>query len=205
MNENNIALESLAALSVAKCLQRVSRVSAGTWHVHGAKVSYGSVRTALGQHDFKNPAAAVYFTLKGAAPLTAAMVFDPADIDCISRCFTGLGMSRGKLTTPAEEIMLTELGNIVLNALMNTLLNALKKSYMPAVPCFVEGGLEALSAEFERIPRLKQDFRIVTVKLEMRWDKLSAHSEVFALIPEELAMELENLRPSAGSPDGLAV
>ncbi len=76
---------------------------------------------------------------------------------------------------------------------------------MPAVPCFVEGGLEALSAEFERIPRLKQDFRIVTVKLEMRWDKLSAHSEVFALIPEELAMELENLRPSAGSPDGLAV
>ena len=38
----------------------------------------------------------------------------------------------------------------------------------------------------------------------MRRNGDAARSEVFALIPEELAMELENTRPPAGSHDGIA-
>ena len=197
----SIALESLASLSVAKCLQRISRVSAGTWQVESARVSYGSVRDALKRHDFKNPATAVYIALEGASPFATAMLFDPADIACVSQCFTGHSFPHGAATAPAEEIMLTELGNIVLNALLNTLLNAVKKSHFPAMPRYDEGGLDTIAAEFTRIPQLNQDFRIITVTIDMRCDKTSARSEVFALVPEELAMELENLRPPAGHHD----
>ncbi|MCM2266964.1 MAG: hypothetical protein NDI60_04220 [Elusimicrobiales bacterium] len=199
----SLALESLTALSVAKCLLRISRVSAGTWHVLGTKVAYGSLRDALKLHDFTRPASAVYFTLPGAAPLTGIMLFDRADMACVSECFTGHAFPRSAATTPAEEIMLTELGNIVLNAVMSTLLNALKKSFMPAVPRFTEGGIEALIAEFKRIPKLQQDFRNIAVTVEMRTDKAAAKSELLVLLPEELALELENLRPPAGSHDGL--
>lgn len=199
----SIALESLASLSVAKCLQRISRVSAGTWQVESAKVSYGSVTDALKRHDFTKPAAAVYIALEGPAPFATAMLFNPSDIECVSKCFTGHSFHHAGGMAPAEEIMLTELGNIVLNALLNTLLNAVKRSYFPAMPRYAQGGLEQISAEFTRIPQLKQDFRIITVTIDMRCDKASTRSEVFALIPEELAMELENLRPPAGSHDGV--
>ena len=199
---HSIALESLAALSVAKCLNRISRVSAGTWQVGEPRVSYGSIKDALALHNFKNSAAAVYIALEGAAPLTSAMLFDPAETECVSKCFTGHSFPHGKAITPAEEIMLTELGNIVLNALMNTMLNALKQSYFPAIPRFVEGGQERLEDEFKRIPNLKQDFRIITVPIGMRCDKASARSEALVLLPEELALELENMRPPAGSHEG---
>lgn len=203
MSDPSIVLESLTALSIAKCVLRLSRVSAGTWQVLGAKVAYGSIKDALRQHDFKNPASVVYFTIPGAAPLTLAMLFDRADMECVSKCFTGYSFPRSAATRPAEETMLIELGNIVLNALLSTLLNALRKSYMPVVPKFLEGDTEMIAAEFRRIPKLKQDFRTITVTLEMRSDKTAARSEIFVFLPEELALELENLRPEAGSHDGL--
>ena len=201
--DKDIILESFAALSVAKCLQRMSRASTGTWQVRGAKVSYGSIRDALKQHDFSRPAAAVYLSLEGASPLTSAMFFSLADTPCVSQCFTGQSFHRGERTTPAEEMMLVELGNIVLNALMNAVLNALRRRHMPLIPRFVEGGLDALEAEFRRLPGLAQDFRIVTVGIEMTGGKCSARSEVAMLLPEEMALELETAGASAGSHDGI--
>lgn len=203
-NHPSIALESLAALSVAKCLQRISRVSAGTWQVEGVKVSYGSVRDALAAHDFSNPAAAVYISLEGIRPVTSAMLIDPANIAYVSKCFTGHDFSRVGPITPAEEVMLTELANIVLNAITNALMNALKKSFIPALPRFAQGGIDVIEKEFLSIPALKQNFRIVTVAIKMCAGGSSARSEVFSLVPEELAMELDNLRPPAGSHDGIA-
>ncbi|MBI5743394.1 MAG: hypothetical protein HY952_02480 [Elusimicrobia bacterium] len=197
----SVVLESLTGLSIAKCLMRLSRVSAGTWQVLGAKVSYGTLRDALSQHNFTRPASTVYFTLSGAAPFSGVMLFDRADLECISKCFLGHSFPHTAATTPAEEVMLTELGNIILNALTSTLLNALKKSFMPVVPRFIEGNLDALSSELGKIPRLKQEFRTITVTLEMRTDKAAARSEVLVLLPEELALELENLRPPAGQPE----
>jgi hypothetical protein len=194
----SIALKSLAALSVSKCLQRISRVSAGTWQVEGVKVSYGPVRAALAAHDFRNPAAAVYISLDGASPVVSAMLFDPANIEYVSRCFTGHSFPRsGGAITPAEEVMLTELANIILNALLNTLMNALNRSFIPSLPRFASGGIDEIEKEFLSRPALKQSFRIVTVTIGMNAGGPSARSEVFALLPEELALELDNL-PSAG-------
>jgi len=195
---SNVTLESLVALSLAKCLQRISRVSAGTWQVLGASVSSGSLEDALKQHDFKNSAAAVYFNLKGMSPLTAIMLFDPADMECISKCFTGHSFPHGVTTTMAEEVMLTELGNIVMNSLINGLLNALRRQSIPTIPMFAEGNLQALTAEIGKTVNVKQGFRIITARLTLQSDVKTASAEAIALVPEELAMDLELLQPSAG-------
>lgn len=198
MNANpDATLESLVTQSLAKCLQRLSRVSAGTWQVTEVKVTSGALEDALRQHDFKTPGIAVYFNLKGMSPLTAVMLFDPADMECISRCFTGHSFPRGAVTTMAEEVMLTELGNIVMNSLINGLLNALRRQSIPTIPGFAEGSLQDLTAELGKTVNVKQGFRIITARLALQRDAATAKVEAIALVPEELAMELELLQPPA--------
>lgn len=189
----DVKLKSLAAVDLSKCLLRISRVSAGTWQVLDAEVSSGTLGDALSRHEFKDAAAAVYLSLKETAPLTLVMLFDPSNTECISKCFTGHSFPKGAGTTPAEEVMLTELGNIVLNALINSLLNALKRSQIPALPQFIEGDLGRITGELGRVVDLKQNFRTLMVTIGIKSDKCVSNSKVFALFPEPLAQELESL------------
>lgn len=191
MNDNTIAvLERLASLSLEKCLHRLSRVSAGTWQILEIKVSSGTVADAVKQHDFKNPAAAVYFSLGTGPALTMMMLFDPTDIECISKGFTGHSFPRSGHTTPAEEITLMELGNIVMNALANSVLNAVNKTSFPALPEYAEGDSAVLMKSLGTITDPGREFRIVKATLAIRCDNNAANSEVFALIPTELASML---------------
>ena len=187
MNANlNAVLEQLAAASLKKCLLRLSRVSAGTWEVLEIKASAGTLEYAVKQHDFKNPAAAVYFSLNAGSPLTAIMLFNPQDMECISKGFTGHSFPRGARTTPAEEIMLLELGNIVLNAMVNSVLNVIKKSAMPAVPEFMEGDAPGLVSGLGASVDLKREFCVIKATLAIRCDTSVTNTEVFALVPGEL-------------------
>jgi chemotaxis protein CheY-P-specific phosphatase CheC len=97
----------------------------------------------------------------------------------------------------AEEVMLTELGNIVMNSLINGLLNALRRQSIPTIPGFAEGDLQALTADLGRTINVKQAFHIITASLSLQWDAATAKVEAIALVPEELAMELELLQPPA--------
>ena len=192
MNDNIIAiLERLAAESLEKCLLRLSRVSAGTWQILGINVYTGTVADAVKQHDFTNPAAAVYFNLGSGPALTMMMLFDPTEIECISKGFTGHSFPRGAHTTPAEEITLMELGNIVMNALANSVLNALNKTSFPALPEYIEGDSEVLMKELGAITDLNREYRVIKATLAIRCDNNVANSEVFTLIPAELAAKLE--------------
>ena len=196
--KQDVTIESLTALSLAKCLLRLSRVSAGTWQVAGVKISSGTLRDALQQHNFKNQAAAVYFNLKGMSPVTAVMMFDAGDLECVSKCFTGHSFPQHGAITPADEIIMTELGNIVLNALINVLLNAIHKSFMPALPVFAAGDLDRIEVEISRKVNPRQAFRIVASTLNLKADAALAKVQVLVLLPEELALELELMQPTSG-------
>jgi len=188
------ALVRLTEASLKKCLGRLSGVSAGTWELLGISASAGTVEDAVKLHDFVNPrASAVYFNLRGGLPFTAIMLFDPLDMECISKCFMGYSYPRGAVTTQTEEVMLLELGNIVLNSLINSALNALKLSLMPSVPAYLEGDFRDLANGLAPGGDLKQNFRIITATLAIKSDKRSTRSEVIALVPEELARQFESL------------
>lgn len=194
-------LQSLAARSVANCLQRLSGASAGTWEVLDVKVSYGTYEEALGAHDFAKPAAAVYMGLKGLSPLTAVLLLDPDDIDCVSRCYTGQSFHRPGTLTAADEMLLVELGNVLINSLLSALLNALKKSFMPTVPRFAQGGLSALAALLREAAGTNTSFRIITVTLGMKTGGLAARGEIAVMLPEEMALEVENLHTAVRPQD----
>jgi len=180
----------LTEASLTKCLARLSSVSAGTWEILGISDFSGTLEDAVRRHDPKKPAGAVYFNF-GELRLIAMMLLDPGDIECISKCFMGYSFPRGPVTTQTEEVMLLELGNIILNALTNSALNALKKSVMPPVPAYLEGDLNRLLEGVGAGVALKNNFRIIAASLAIKSDRSVARSEVLVLVPCELAREIE--------------
>ena len=188
------ALVRLTEASLKKCLARLSGTSAGTWELLDIGAARGTIEDAVKRHDFVNPAAsAVFFNLGGGLPFTTIMLFDPSDMECISKCFMGYAYPRGPVTTPTEEVMLLELGNIVLNSLINSAMNALKLSLMPSVPAYLEGDYRVLVNGLAPGGDVKKTFHIVSATLAIKSDKRMTRSEVIALIPEDLALRFEQL------------
>jgi hypothetical protein len=185
-------LERVAVSGLEGCLDKLSKVSAGTWKIAGTGVSVGTLADAVKRHDFKTQsAAAVYFNVPGGFPFTAIMFFEPDDIGSISKCFMGYSFSRARRPTQPEEVMLLELGNIILNSLVNSVLNALKRSCLPMLPRYAEGDPRSIEAAIGSVVDPKQNFRILTVTLAIGCGKCVGKSEVLAMIPDGLAAELE--------------
>lgn len=196
MNEKeNTVLERLAALSLERCLVRLSKVSAGTWQLVDTAESSGTPGSAVGKYDFKGQAAAaVYFDIKGDFPMTSLMIFDPGDLDCISKCFLGYSFPKQGGISASDEVMLLELGNIVLNSLSNSVFNALGESFMPSVPQFISGNAVAIAEGLRSVAGASTVFRIVSSTLALGVDNRLSTTKVIGLIPEELAQALERTR-----------
>lgn len=181
-------LDLLVQQSLEKCLSRLSRISTGHWRAtmvnsSVAKPSYILARYAADSVE------AVFLKLNG-LPLSSVMLVPPGDIQCISKGFTGHSFPKTEKTSIADEIMLTELGNILLNALLNAVINALKKSGLPDLPRFVEGNEAKLAAEFGGMMNLDEDCRIVSAAISLECEGLAAWT-LHAFVPSELAREIE--------------
>jgi len=193
--KENTVLERLAVSSLEKCLVKLSKVSAGTWQLAETAESSGTPGSAVGKYDFKGqPAAAVYFDIKGEFPMTSVMIFDPADIDCISKCFLGYSFPRQGGISPSDEVMLLELGNIVLNSLSNSVFNALGESFMPSVPQFVAGDALRIAESVRAAAGAALTFNIVASTIAIQCDNRVSRSKVIALVPEQLALALERAK-----------
>ncbi|MDP2865845.1 MAG: hypothetical protein Q8O90_06355 [Elusimicrobiota bacterium] len=189
--KENTVLERLAVSSLEKCLVRLSKVSAGTWQLLDTAGASGTPGNAVGKYDFRNqPAAAVYFDIKGDFPMTSLMIFDPADIDCISKCFLGYSFPRQGGISQSDEVMLLELGNIVLNSLSNSVFNALGESFMPSVPQFVAGDALRIAESVRAVAGAALTFNIVASTIAIQCDNRVSRSKVIALVPEQLALAL---------------
>jgi chemotaxis protein CheY-P-specific phosphatase CheC len=141
--------------------------------------------------------AAVYFEVRGEFPFTSMVIFRPDDIEIISRGFLGFSFSKLPGLNQAQELLLSELGNIILNSLISSLSNTLKRSFLPSAPKCVQGEpqflLEALWTAADNGQRLN----LVTVTLDLRCDAAVTRSEVVALIPD--AMEKALAAASSGA------
>jgi len=187
-------LERLAALSLERCLVKISKVSAGTWELLDTADSRGTLSAAVGQYDFKGrSAAAVYVDVQGGVSLTTLLLFDPEDLDCISKCFLGYSFPRSRTVSLSEEVMLLELGNIMLNSLCNSVMNALRSSFMPSVPCFIEGDAAGIAGALGAVMDAKKDFRTIAITLTMQSGASTGRCKVFVLLPDELAAQLEGM------------
>lgn len=181
-------LEKIAAESLEKCVARLSRVSAGEWSVADSSVSCRSMEEAVKDHSSRGggESAGVYFEVDGNYPFTSMVVFRPEDIDVLSRGFLGCGFYKLPSLNQAQELLFSELGNIIINSLASSLSGVMKTSCIPSVPKCVRGEtpflLEALWASMDRSGR----HNMVTVVLDLRCDGAVTRSEVIALIPSEM-------------------
>jgi len=185
-------LERIAVASLEKCVAKLSRISAGKWSVVAAHVSCRSMQEAIEEHSSGpgGTGAAVYFEVRGEYPFTTMVVFRPDDIETISRGFLGFSFSKLPNLNQAQELLLSELGNIILNALISALSNTLKRSFLPSAPKCVQGEtpflLEALWVSLGRSGR----YSLVTVTLDLQCDNRVTRSEVIAIIPENMEAAL---------------
>lgn len=184
-------IQRLATASLEKCLARISRVSAGAWEITGARVSRGAFEDALAGAGVQKPAAAVYFHVKGEFPFTAMMLVDLDDTEHVLQSYIGCTFPHTGGFTHPEEVMLTELGNIILNSLINAVLNALKKSSMPPVPACAHGEPRALAAALAAGAVPGQAFRTVAIELSIRFSDRVSRARIVGLLPPELEDELE--------------
>lgn len=179
------AIKALTLLGLEKCLQRLGRSSAGNWRVTEVEVYPGAAADALATYEGLQTAA-VYMVMP--LPLTGAMLAAPADLECISKAFTGHSFPRGGRVSAAEEVMLIELGNILINVLVNTLLNALKTTMLPALPAFMLGDAEALRRV---LGQADGPARVIEARLSLECGGPAAEIHLFALLPERLAATLD--------------
>ncbi len=186
------ALERIVVASLEKCVSKLSRVSAGKWNVGTVRVSCGSMEEAVKEHSSGpgGTGAAVYFEVRGEYPFTSMVIFRPDDIETISRGFLGFSFSKLPNLNPAQEMLLSELGNILMNALISSLSNTLRRSFLPSAPKCIQGEtpflLEALWASLGGSGR----YSLVTVMLDLKCDDRVTRSEVIAIIPENMEAAL---------------
>lgn len=185
-------LERVAVTALEKCVAKLSRISAGKWSVSEASVSMRSMNEAVKAHAAAGHAtsAAVYFELKGEYPFTSMVVFRPGDIEILSKGFLGFSFSKLPNLNQAQELLLSELGNIILNSLASSLSNALKRSFIPSAPKCVQGEipflLEALWTSLDRSDR----YSLVTVTLNLQCGADVTRSEVITVIPANMEAAL---------------
>lgn len=192
-------LQKVAVAALEKCVAKLSRISAGTWRVAEARVSMRSIDEAVRDHSgTRDVGAAVYFDVKGEYPFTSMVVFRPNDIEMLSRGFLGFSFSKLPNLNQAQELLLSELGNIIMNSLISSLSNALKRSFIPSAPKCVQGEvpflLEALWTALDRSGR----YSLVTVMLDLKCGDSVTRSEVVTVIPANMEAALSAaLEPGA--------
>lgn len=183
-----ISLDRLTLQSLQRCLDRVSGISAGVWRLSVGPARAGGPPEALAPHGAE--AAAVYLSLEG-LPLFALMLVNPQELECLARAFTGHAFPRGPRVSGAEQVMLSELGNIILNAMLNPLVNSLKKSAMPTLPSFFEGPYAGLAAELAALPASAPPLRTVPALISLDCCGASASVHLFTFLPEDYALQIE--------------
>ena len=193
-NANEI-LGRIAVASLRKCVEKLTRVSAGAWDIAGVEVFMGSLDETIKRRgaDYAE-SAAIYFDVKGELPFSAILLFDPRDMESISTCFLGRAFFSAPGLTQAGELLLSELGNIILNSFVGALSDAVKLAFLPSAPRCVRGEPRFLLEAIGCFMDAKQSYRIISVRLDIHCAKSVIRSEMLGLIPERLAQELLNIK-----------
>jgi len=190
-NEKDRILERIAGASMEKCMANLTRVSAGKWRVDGVNVSRRSMdETAHGYASSGRILAAVYFEVTGEYPFTSMVIFRPEDVEVLSRGFLGFSFAALPGLNQAQELLISELGNVILNAFISALSNALKRSFLPSAPKYLNGETQFLLEALWSTIDCGRPHNVVTVSLDLQCGDAITRSEVVAVIPESLERAL---------------
>lgn len=191
-NKDISALERLAGAGIEKCLDRIARAYSGAWRLSGVSAFSGTMSEAVGRHEFKGPAAAVQITVECGLPFATALLFNAEDVGHISQCVLGEPFAEARKIDQFEDVMLLEVGSIILNALINSLLNAIKQSAVPSVPALLKGEAGSILQGLGGTGGAAVGSRMIVAGISVELDGRVCRGEAISMIPEELAARMES-------------
>ena len=190
MSANRI-FENIVIAGLEKCVEKLSEISAGRWSLADVKVSRGALsEISLDRSLPQGGGEAVYFEVSGSRPFAAMVIFQPADIEVISKCFLGLALPRMAEIDQAGELLLSELGNVIVNAVIGSLSNALKRSFIPSGPRSLKGERQVLLKSLAAVLDKKQKHSLISIMVNLQCGHGVTRAEVVSIIPGKLEEEL---------------
>ncbi|MCG2725554.1 MAG: hypothetical protein L6420_04725 [Elusimicrobia bacterium] len=183
-------IERLAVVNLEKSLTRLSRVSACRWEILDINISFDTLGEGIKKHSFnKDIVWLVHCNIKGEHPFTSFIIFESPNYDCISKFLLGYFLDVN--SQQYKELLLLELGNILLNPMVTFVSNILKKSLLPTMPECVQEKHQNLLKIFENAIDLEENFLIIKVTLGVYSGKSLAKIILFDIIPKKLQTEIE--------------
>ncbi|KAF0126704.1 MAG: response regulator receiver [Elusimicrobia bacterium] len=177
------AWRGLAEEAVARSIAKLARISSGKWTLKDIEVavSAGALRP-----DGDQDGAGVIFTVSGPGSLRSLITFRPGDVEVISRCFLGYSFVKMSAMNKAEELLISEVGNILFNSFLSVISARTGEMLLPSVPRCIQGGLDFITGTFgESLPSAPADTAVrVTLTLSCRDGE--AECSVLLVMGEEL-------------------
>ncbi|MFH1618708.1 MAG: hypothetical protein ABIG11_02280 [bacterium] len=186
--------------SLSHCLSKLSKMTGSPWLIEAGDMKWLPMPLLVREYSSdEQTGAAVYFDVAGDMPMSLMIVFHPRDTGIIARCFLGHSYPFLSHLNHLEELVLSELGNIVVNAFVGALANEMDSIMLPSVPRCVQGSRFALVEALQST--VKEPGRYSACKMPLRMESAggSASSELLALFPASSLEKLEKIRP----PDSL--
>ncbi|HBE88119.1 MAG TPA: hypothetical protein DDW67_03140 [Elusimicrobia bacterium] len=179
--------KGLAEEAVARSISKLARISSGNWALKEIEVAVSAeaLKPAGDQAG-----AGVVFTVSGPGSLRSLITFRPGDVEVISRCFLGYSFVKMSSMNKAEELLISEVGNIMFNSFLSVIAARTGEMLLPSVPRCIQGGLDFITGTFgESIPSSPDD-TAVRVRLTLSCRDGEAECLVLLVMGEELRAKL---------------
>jgi len=179
------AWEKISLKAIDSALLKLNRISAGKWAVDET-----AVLSAPSPEDYD--AVCVYFEVKkDDEPMNFALFFDRKDVGFISKCFIGYHFFVSEKMDGTEELLISELGNILLNSIISALCNSMKIRLIPSIPRTIQAEKSfALETFSQGLPE-NRGKKKMSVKIKIKCDGRETFCEVFSFVPESVAALLK--------------
>ncbi|MDT8287444.1 MAG: hypothetical protein RQ748_10065 [Elusimicrobiales bacterium] len=178
---------TLAEEAVARSIAKLARISSGNWSLKEIEVAVSAeALKSSGDQD----GAGVVFTVSGPGSLRSLITFRPGDVEVISRCFLGYSFVKMSSMNKAEELLISEVGNILFNSFLSVISSRTGEMLLPSVPRCIQGGLDFITGTFgDSMPSAPAD-TAVRVRLTLSCRDGEAECSVLLVMGEELRAKL---------------
>lgn len=175
--------QSLSEEAVARSISKLARISSGSWALKGIEVAVNAESLPeAGEEE----GAGVIFTVSGPGALRSLVTFRPGDVDVISRCFLGYSFVKMSSMNKAEELLISEVGNVMFNSFLSVISDRTGKLLLPSVPRCIQGGLDFITGTFGESLGASAGDTAVRVRLLLSCRDGEAECTVLLVMGEEL-------------------
>lgn len=130
MNEKLELLKKIIETGLKKSVERINKISSYKWEIE--KISFEI-------DNVDKETICVYLVAPSFNKISFLLFVEKKDSDNIFRSFSGYSFGCTNRITKVEELLISELGNIILNSVLGEIANRIKMAIVPQSPKTING------------------------------------------------------------------